>query len=414
MPAVVHSSKYGPKHVTAIRKREVKEAICGHVVQFCYDRFGTRLRAIILTGSMARDEEIVVSHGPGDKVLGDAEFLLVFDENIPLPGAGTIEPLCIQLQEELHRQAIICPISIAEIHAEFLSRLRPHIFSFELRENGKVLSGDTTVLSLIGRFEKGDIPRGDAWRLLSNRIIEQLAIIASLSDVADPLPIAAFAQTSKLVLDSATSLLVFVGHYAPNYRRRQELLSNWAAYAQPTVPFSPATFAHTVASVTRWRLGESSEHPTATFEFLLTAIEWAQELWVWELRCLTGLGKSSEPQDVMFEWMRLQPRLEQLRGWLYVLRSQKWARSWRQWPRWIGLARRSSPRYCIYAAAAKLLSSAPALLNCGSSLQRSEWIGAREWLPMKLSLKSNEEIKWQELAQEVVWNYKTFLAGTQT
>jgi hypothetical protein len=412
MTIAIHSGMDRLKHASHSRKLELKAEICGQAIRFSRASFEKGLRAIMLTGSMARDEAIVVADESGEKVLGDAEFLLVFDEKVPLPDDRAIGFLCRRIQEELLRFAIDCPVSMGQIHPAFLTRLRPNIFAFELHENGQVIWGDTAVLALIRPFEKSSIPLEDGWRLLSNRIIEQLSI--SLMDATDPLPLSVFSQTAKLYLDSAASLLLFGGDYAPTFRRRQENLSNWAAKASPAALFPLAPFAEAVAGVTRWRLGESGENPPATFEFLRTAMERAQELWVWELKRLTGSGEKREPQDLMFEWMKCQPRLERLRGWLYVLRAQGWVRSWRHWPRWARLAWRSSPRYWIYAAAAKLLFSAPAPLNCGRYSRKSDWIGVREWLPLKSSWKSKELLTWQELAQEIVWNYKTFLVETRT
>jgi len=47
--------------------------------------FGNSLRAIVVTGSLARGEETVELESGYKIVLGDAEFLLVFHPNVALP-----------------------------------------------------------------------------------------------------------------------------------------------------------------------------------------------------------------------------------------------------------------------------------------------------------------------------------------
>jgi hypothetical protein len=249
-------------------------------------------------------------------------------------------------------------------------------------------------------------------------MIEQLAATADLPAGTSSMPVPVFSQTAKLYIDAATSLLLFEGRYSPTYRGRQEALSTWAANsASPSpsgAPFALASFAEDVATITRWRLGDSEQAPDATWEFLQTAVQRAQELWNWELRRLTSTDEATTPHQAMHAWMKQQPARERLRGWLYVLRAQGWTSSWRHWPRWVRLAWRSSPRYWIYAAAGTLWSAAPAPLRRGGEAPKSEWIGVREWLPVRVNEKSAESLTWQELAQEIVWNYKTFLLETRS
>ena len=56
----------------------VKIAICEQTQDYCLQKYGRRLRAIVLTGSLAREEATVVREAQRCHLLGDADFLLLF------------------------------------------------------------------------------------------------------------------------------------------------------------------------------------------------------------------------------------------------------------------------------------------------------------------------------------------------
>ena len=59
----------------------VELSIREEATRYFRDRYGGDLRALILTGSMARGEETIVERDGVQRVLGDAEFLLIFHDS---------------------------------------------------------------------------------------------------------------------------------------------------------------------------------------------------------------------------------------------------------------------------------------------------------------------------------------------
>ena len=66
---------------------QLKAVICKEASTECEKRFGQILDAVVLAGSLARDEGTFVAKGQDRwSALGDAEFLLVFQRNSPAAG----------------------------------------------------------------------------------------------------------------------------------------------------------------------------------------------------------------------------------------------------------------------------------------------------------------------------------------
>ena len=59
---------------------ELRSLICAAAVQVCAAVLGSRLRAIVLTGSFARNEATFSASRSGFTFLSDADFLLILDE----------------------------------------------------------------------------------------------------------------------------------------------------------------------------------------------------------------------------------------------------------------------------------------------------------------------------------------------
>jgi len=62
-----------------------KQAMCEHIVHHCVRTYRDRLSAIVLAGSMARDEATFVRDGKDVKLLGDADCALIFRKDASLP-----------------------------------------------------------------------------------------------------------------------------------------------------------------------------------------------------------------------------------------------------------------------------------------------------------------------------------------
>jgi len=428
-----------------------KNAICEVTAHDCAEEFNKRLHSVVLTGSMARDEATWVGDGEYRKVLGDAEFLLVFKKAASLPSVPAIELMKQRIEDSLRRRGLLCHVGLSAVHPIYFRRLPPSIFAYELMKCGQVVWGDPTILALAPAFRVEDIPREDAWRLLANRMIELLEVVSSVPCNPFPAPYSAV----KLYLDMATSLLVFTGGYEPTYQGRARalrllcttsnvILSGKQRDKAGRFPFDLETFSRRVSACTALKLGQDSSvgddlasEPNGrgntlsdsrlwNFEFrlpLADTVRYAHQLWRWELTQLTGAPEELSDDDLMTQCLRLQPLPRRLRGWLVVLRECGWHRSWRQWPHWMRLGWQASPRYWVYAALSQLFFRLPSLLNAERAIAEADSESRRlmSWLPMpgtgdrgERTGKSEVRKAWQRLGADIAWNYHRFLEGTRS
>lgn len=405
---------------------ELQTAISGAVVSACLDAFGQRLRAIVLTGSAARHEATFVWSVGKWSVLGDAEFFLVFDERCPLPPSEGVESVRQQAERILRAQGISCYIDLSAVHPIYFIGLQPHILAYELKQCGQVLWGDRQLLGLIPPFSASDIVLEDAWRLLSNRMVEYLAVAVDLSKTDAPLSSAVFYRTVKLYLDMATSFLVFAGRYEPTYAARAARLHELLLAPPPgiTPPFPLFDFADRVEFCTRFKLqqpGDRDMHDAAfTGEeaviFWRDAVEYAHRLWRWELCQLTRSAEWLSDGELMREWMRRQSMIRRLRGWVRVFRDSGWRRSWEGWSRWLLLARQGSPRHCVYVAAAVIFFRLPVLIGLPDAGEQDgfDLVSVCRWLPLPaLSSSAESGPLWARAASAVFSNYQRFVAVTR-
>ena len=403
--------------LAALRERIAEEA-----VRVTTGAYAARLRAVVLTGSLARDEGTFLWEGERGRVLGDAEFYLVFREREPVPPEAAVLPLARRIELELERDRLSCRVGLSPVSPDYLRRLPRHISPFELKTCGRVIWGDAQVLAIIPEFSAADIDREDAWRLLGNRMIEQLEAWRELTLASqNRVPYGVI----KLYLDMATSYLVFAGAFEATYSRRDERLGLLAEHPVGDPPFPLASFAERVHAATEFKVhGEPATAGLLIFGGLETfwkdAVRYAQRLWRWELQQLTGFRQDVKNHELMRRWMAEQHLRRKLRGWAYVLRACGWHRSFRHWPHWIKLARRASPRYGVYAAAGELLFQLPELVDAGSGGASRDACGEprldceemRGWLPV--ARESDEELDWQRLAADIAWNYHRFLEFTRS
>jgi len=366
------------------------------------------LRSIILTGSLARDEGTFERDQQGWKLLGDVELLLVFHRTAALPPEERVGTVCRSIESALALRGLAARIGLSAVSPQYLLSLEPDIFAYELLACGRVIWGDSEVLALIPDISPADLRLEDAWRLLQNRIAEQLDLLA------EPARLRALSQraryhTAKLYLDLGTSLLVFAGAYAPTYRERTENLCCLAG--PPAVgtgwPFPLAPFAERVAACCRYKVSPEENDPPG-WELWLEVVDYARRLSRWELGRLTGSGPDLGDDAVWQRWLRMQNPWRRLRGWLYVARQQGWFRSWRRWPRWCRLAWRSSPRHLVYRASSELFFALPDLL--AGAIRRSEPAFP---LPIEPSPDSDAP-PWRRLAFAVVRNYRLFVEDTRS
>jgi len=438
--------------------------IGAEVAKLAVAAYPESLLSIILTGSLARDEATWAGEGSRSVALGDAEFMLVFREGTRLPRCTDLEALQERVESALNQRGVTCSVSLNAVSPDYFRKLPPHIFTYELRTCGRVVWGDHNVVSLVPAFAVSDILREDAWRLLANRMIEQLACHAA-DPQAEPIgetpglgkdrrgrtPY----RLAKLYLDMATSFLVFAGAYEPTYRGRAQRLRELAgrctgdvltvasSSATGSLPFPLRDFADRVSDFTRFKIGEAGcpiddEIPAPTRSLVESAWDYARLLWRWELNLL--VTSKTDPPDPSLEsalphddsaliesLMRCQTIRERLRGWLYVVRASGWLCAWRFWPRWVRLGRRGSPRYCVYRAASELAVALPGILKAQSAGPIPGTTGAAptseahdldadgvcSWLPLVPESTGTGIDQARLLAQAVLWNYDRFLKGTR-
>jgi hypothetical protein len=397
--------------------READASMIGAVVgERCAAAFAPRLRATILTGSLARDEGTFQRTEKGTLLLGDAEFVLLFHDQFPLPPADEVAALASAVAERLQREGLHASVELSPCHSRYLRSLEPHVFAYELKRCGRVVGGDPGALSLVPTFSCERIPREDAWRLLCNRLLEQLEPMATLRWPCARPPRAVRYRTAKLYLDMATSFLLFAGAYAPTYRDRAQALRRLADRAGASVdcPLPLDAFASRVEACTRYKLDATGGEDLGTWSSWREALDQAHALWRWELARMTGASEEASDRALRERWRRRQPARARVRGWLHVLRGQGWHRSWRQWRRWSGMAMRSAPRQWVYAAGTELVFALSRQLDA----ERPPEIDCAEltsWLPMRArALPEAGRAPWQQAAHEVSLNYRELLAGTRS
>lgn len=388
----------------------MKDIICKETAQLGLQLYRHRLRAVVLTGSLARNEGTFVQRAGGCQLHGDAELMFVFGDDAVLPPNADLAVMCQQIEERISRQGLRAEITVSAVRPSYFRRLEPSIFAYELKACGETVAGDETLLALIPDFGAGEIPREDAWRMLANRLVEQLESVDELLEGRPTLSPGSYYRTVKLYLDMATSLLVFAGAYAPTYGERCKALS-LLVDPPPSVkswPFPIETFASDVAACTEWKLSPTGPANTSR-RFWEQAVDYAQALWQWELTLLQGRDAAAVPSTDL--WMRRQPMRQRLRGWAHVTRQEGWLASWPCWPQWARQAFVASPRYSVYAAATELVFHLRSVNGLDGEAQSVE---LRRRLPVVTGNGSrNGTSACSQLAADVLLNYRKFLVNTR-
>ena len=401
----------------------LQEAICEAAVQSAVATYSDKLKAVVLTGSLARHEGTFFREGDCWIQFGDSEFLLVFEEKAKLPLSEDLFVVQETIESELLRHGLKCRVSLAAVLPTYLRRLQPHIFAYELLTCGRVLWGEP-VISLIPRFSSAAIPLEDAWRLLCNRMIELLEVSVGITDELREVPKEVFYQSVKLYIDMGTSFLVFAGGYEPTYEGRAERMRSLQAQSSTanSCPLNLARFAERVVACTQYKLSGAAKlqlpdwgRDSNSLALWKEVVADAHLLWRWELSQLTATKEALTDRELIGRWMRQQSVVQRARGWLFVLRREGWHRSWRKWLNWARCAVRGSPRYCVYAAASE------ALFKIRSLVAEDLKTGAGEktiteilsWLPAHCATP-HPTPGWRHVAAEIVWNYRLFLVGTRS
>ena len=388
--------------------------ILDETVALCTQVYKNRLRAIVLTGSVARDEGTFVNTAEGMTLLGDAEFFVVFHDATALPDDADLKVIEGKLHERLRRRGVVAHVSLSGVQSRYFRGVRPSIFGFELRTCGIVAWGDKDILQLIPPIAPADIPLEDGWRLLANRLVEQLEGFDELASGRPVLSSETHYRAVKLYLDMGTSLLLFAGKYAPTYAQRADALEVLTATGALS-GFPLESFVRDVLAATRWKLRATTPSVSSSREFWQRAIEHAERLWYWQLAQLTGAPATHEISGLFDAWRQRQPLAARLRGWAHVARREGVRSTFARWPRWLRSAMSGSPRYFVYSVAAPMVF---ALRHANQSGYTGALRDGASFLDRRLpvSLPGRGEtgrVDARDAVNLVLENYRHFLVGTR-
>src|SRR5437899_12924 len=115
---------------------QLRAAIADATAEACGRAFGRTLRAVALTGSLARDEATWRCDQRRYRLSGDAEFLAIFNRGTSLPTSIEMDAVTRDIESTLAGQGIDGHIVVSAVTDVYLRHLGPHIFGFELRECG--------------------------------------------------------------------------------------------------------------------------------------------------------------------------------------------------------------------------------------------------------------------------------------
>jgi hypothetical protein len=373
------------------------------LVRACRDTFGPTLRAVVLTGSLARNEASYTLREGRAVLQSDVEAMVVLQDGAALPSRHSSEALCQLAQSYLADRGVSVEVSFSVVHSTYLLELPPHIYSYELRACGVVLYGEPRILGLIPDYAAADLSREDAWRLLSNRLIEQM--VASQGKEAAT---ATRYRSVKLCLDLASSLLVFFGRFEAGYRPRLHCMEELALTAEAQqLPIAMDEFMPLVRLCTSVKLSPEVEVDLGE-GFPSRMTRWAWQVWLWQLHRMTGCGDTVDAEQMVRNFGRSQGKKKLLRGWLYAVRRTGWLGSACYWPKWLLLFIAGlTPRHAIYLAAYRWheVCGGQALVDLPRSFE-----SVCDLLPVKGTVQA---ASGSAMSARLVWNYKEFTVETR-
>jgi hypothetical protein len=280
---------------------------------------------VLLTGSFARGEGTVIPHPlTKSRWLSDVECLVVVRGGVV--SRQEIQRSMRQVEQETNTDcsnaARGIKVELRAILAEGMLRLRPAIFTQELSEHAKLLWGDPAAIPFPQVLSSGEgISKHDAFRLLNNRIIEQIAVRSEHADRASDGTAVAY-SLAKFWVDLGTSLSVFLGCYRAGYRSRQKPVED-ALRAHPEILGAEMTgrLIYRFRNATAQKLGEA-EFPFGVLagEFS-EAVEIARATWNWESgQLLRTSTAAADWRGIFARLSSLETAPQRLRDWARALR----------------------------------------------------------------------------------------------
>lgn len=405
------------------RLKEQSEWLIREVTGRLVNSLAHRPEAVVLTGSFARGEGSVLRERSCLRVLGDMEFMVFFASGTDLAERQlALNRRAQALREELAAEHVDCEVEFSAVSTNYLRRLRPHIFGYELLNYGRTVWGSEEILKAAPVFSPLAIPLWDAWRMLNNRLLEQLHWPESLERGDREALHKLFYQLMKLYLDIGTTLLVFAGHYQGTYAGRANALRGWAAGIRNQAEMQfVQTLAQRVGDCTRYKLspdaalcplgvrvvGDTEELRANLRRASLEVLPLARAAWRWETARLADCRLDPEMQDaaLLDAVLRAQSWKEKFRGWakLALMPAVRGQSGFVR--RMFRLLHRGSPRYLIYCVASNLYFQLPELI-AGAQF-RSE--NLENLLPVVFSKHQHESNPWRNLRADVLSGWQLFL-----
>ncbi len=402
------------------------QSLLEEIIDYLLSHIGSRPEAIVLTGSFARGEGSVLLAGTRLRVLGDMEFMVVFPPGAERAGLQRrLDNIARELGQNLAAREIDCELEFRAVCPDYFRALRPQIFGYELLSCGRTLWGDAGILASVPCFPASSVPRWDAWRMLHNRILDQLeAFAATEGGSADALR-RYFYQLVKFHLDIGTTLLVFAGRYEATYQGRARALHQWAADTSrdDSTPFL-RELARRVGECTAFKLSPgqaasplgvdfASDHVTALRQRVrraaLDLAPLAHAVWRWEAGVLANqpAGPGTDDSTLWDAVLRQQALWEKLRGWGKLLLMPETRRQPGFAARLLRLLRVGSPRYLVYRVATHLYFELPNLLSGEELLQ--DFVELERLLPVVFTPSAGAKHNWRELRSSVLTGWRLFL-----
>ena len=381
-----------------------KSFIVSEGARLCARVVGDKARAIILTGSLSRDEATLKKDGLEWRALGDATFLVIFD------GPANVHTAEIEneIESYLISQRVKCKIVVVTSTASALSKMKPHIYAYELRERGIVVWGDQSVLDLMPRFTAADIPIEDGWWFLCNRIIEQLETAAKANQSHD-IDADVRYRIAKLYLAMAACYLLVIGQYQPSYQDRARRLRELAAWSmsEPS-PIPLKRFSQLVSECTYLKVQGETTGVFGQFPQWRDAMSDAESLWRWTLSRMLGSKSSGSRSDLLAMVAKRQPMLARAKGWVRAaaLHPGVFCRNWFRWAR---LACNASPRYLVYGAAGDLFFSQQDI----DSITPDQLVAIAAKLPLS-HCKDDQQLSWRMVGMMIADNFHGLLESTRS
>jgi len=358
-----------------------------------------RCRALILTGSAARREATIARRPECIYWLSDLELLVAVPDSENLRAAGdALDGLAAAIAKDLESQGLRVKLELTPAPERYFTRIRPHLFGYELKHCGRQIFGAVNYLDRIPSFDWTSIPLDEAFRLVSNRLIELLELRLE----QDRRPLAEqFYTLTKTYLDLLTALSLAAGTYYPRYRARFEARRQSLGWAVEHGCSLPASLPRNLEIAFQFKLdpdsqfqylwiNERHELPAVLERHGLGAFyddlpEAALAIWRWLAGRLT-----ERPQPSWDYPPRIYPARARLRGWARLLLRVNAARRFSLLPRAFRLFPAGSPRSLVYACAARLAEP-----DRGASESTLAWV--RRYLPVPA-----KEAGWRELASACV------------